>query len=210
MSLHRNSVFPPEKAIRRFCASVRHLGCGLSYSARLGCPHDREGQIVTNSEFRDPCHKPRARKLSLRYVAGVTLIELMVGVALIAILAALAVPSFNDFRERASLRGAVEQFSSRLAEVRNESVKENAIKTVDFTTIALPNDVTRSALSMTSDDGDGTVRVNPRDGMLTADSQAGNVVLSIGNYQLQFSVTPLGRSTVCAPSGHSVPGYKDC
>jgi len=162
---------------------------------------------VTNSEFRDACHTSR---IGLRRVSGFTLIELMVGIALMAILAALAVPSFNDFRQRAALRGAVEQFGSTLAEVRNEAVKENAIKTADFTTVTLPADISRSALSMTSDDGDGTVRINPRDGMLTPDSQAGNVVLTLGNYQLRFNVTPLGRSTVCAPTGHSVPGYKDC
>ena len=165
---------------------------------------------MTNSEFRDVCHKSRIDVRSWRRVSGVTLIELMVGVALIAILAALAVPSFNDFRQRAALRGAVEQFANTLAEVRNEAVKENAIKAANFTTITLPADITRSAFSMTSNDGNGTVRINPRDGMLTPDSQTGNVVLGIGNYQLRFNVTPLGRSTICAPTGHSVPGYKDC
>ena len=165
---------------------------------------------MTNSDFRDARHRSRLDSECCRRVAGVTLIELMVGLALLAILATLAVPSFNDFRQRTTLRGAVEQFGSTLAEVRNESVKENAIKTADFTTITLPGGVAKSALTMTSDDGDGTVRINPRDGMLTPDSQAGNVVLSIGNYQLRFNVTPLGRSTVCAPVGHSVPGYRDC
>ena len=166
---------------------------------------------MTNSAFRDARHTFFVRRVkAVHRQTGVTLLELMVGIALIAILAALAVPSFNDFRQRSTLRGAVEQFGNTLAEVRNEAVKENVIKTADFTTITLPAEVTRSALSMTSDDGNGTVRINPRDGMLTPDSQAGNVVLSISNYQLRFNVTALGRSSVCAPTGHSVPGYKDC
>lgn len=169
---------------------------------------------MTNSELRDPSRKSSRKSRIARSAAhvatGFTLIELMIVIALIAIGMALAVPSFNDFRQRSTLRGAVEQFGSALAEVRNESVKENVEKTVDFTTITLPGDVSSSALTMTSDDGDGTVRINPRDGMLTTDSQAGNVVLSIGNYQLRFKVTPLGRSNVCAPIGHSVPGYQDC
>lgn len=166
---------------------------------------------MTNFAIRDMYHRfsPVAMK-TVFHQAGVTLLELMVGVALIAILAALAVPSFNDFRQRATLRGAVEQFGSRLAEVRNQAVKENVIKTADFSVITFPAEVTRSALSMTSDDGNGTVRINPRDGMLTPDSRAGSVVLSISNYQLRFNVTALGRSSVCAPTGHSVPGYKDC
>ena len=169
---------------------------------------------MTNSEFRDACHTSR---IGLRRVSGFTLIELMVGIALIAILAALAVPSFNDFRQRATLRGAVEQFANTLAEVRNEAVKENVEKTADFTAIAatLPADVlVVSAGTMKDSTGaTGKVTINPRDGMLVdppAGDPSGNIVLGIGNYQLRFKVTQLGRSTVCAPSGHSVPGYKDC
>ncbi|MEZ5438792.1 MAG: prepilin-type N-terminal cleavage/methylation domain-containing protein [Lysobacteraceae bacterium] len=165
---------------------------------------------MTNFDFRDAHHKMRAANLFARNESGVTLVELMVGLALLAILAVLAIPSFSEFQQRTTLRGVIEQFSSALTEVRNEAVKENVVKAVDFTTITLPAGVSRSAFSMTSSDGNGTVRINPRDGMLTTDSRAGNVVLTLGNYQLRFNVTALGRSSVCAPAGHSVTGYKDC
>ena len=174
---------------------------------------------MTNSEFRDTCHKSRIDMRRWRRVSGVTLIELMVGIALIAILAALAVPSFNEFRQRATLRGAVEQYSSALAEVRNEAIKQNIQMTVDFTAITanLPADVSViSAATMKDSAGTaGKVTINPRDGMLVSPpppsgNPDGNLVLGIGSYQLRFKVTLLGRSSVCAPSGHSVPGYKDC
>ena len=63
---------------------------------------------------------------------GVTLIEMMVAIAVLAILLAIAVPSFNDFRQRSALRGATEQLVAVLANARFESVKRNTAVTVNF------------------------------------------------------------------------------
>lgn len=56
---------------------------------------------------------------------GFTLIELMVALAVLAILAAMAIPAFIDFRERAAIRGAGDQMVSFWANARLEALKRD-------------------------------------------------------------------------------------
>lgn len=60
-----------------------------------------------------------------RHKKGFTLVELMVTIAVVAVLLTLAVPSFNDFFEKARLRAAVDATQSLLAQARQEAVKTN-------------------------------------------------------------------------------------
>ena len=57
------------------------------------------------------------------YRSGFTLIELMVTIAVLAILVTLAMPSFSDFFDRYRLRGAVDDVISVIANARAEAVK---------------------------------------------------------------------------------------
>lgn len=59
--------------------------------------------------------------------SGFTLIELMVSIAVLAVLMALAVPSFVDFRQRAALRGASDQLVSIWGDARFEALKRNRL-----------------------------------------------------------------------------------
>jgi type IV fimbrial biogenesis protein FimT len=63
--------------------------------------------------------------LSKQNMRGVTLIELMVTLAVLAIILTLAIPSFNDFRQRSALRGATDQIISFLNIARFEALKRN-------------------------------------------------------------------------------------
>jgi len=65
---------------------------------------------------------------------GFTLVELMVTLAVLAILAVLAVPTFTDFRQRSSLRGAADQVVSFVGDARFEALRRNSDVKVGFRT----------------------------------------------------------------------------
>lgn len=64
---------------------------------------------------------------------GFTLVELMVTIAVAAILLALATPSFADFLQRYRLRGAADDVASLVANARAEALMRNRDVSVVFT-----------------------------------------------------------------------------
>jgi type IV fimbrial biogenesis protein FimT len=71
----------------------------------------------------------RTRFMSHR---GFTLLELMITVAVLAILIALSAPSFSEYFEKARLRGAADDIVTLLASARGEAVKRNRDVRVNF------------------------------------------------------------------------------
>ena len=63
--------------------------------------------------------------LSKQSMRGVTLIELMVTLAVLAIILTMAIPSFNEFRQRSALRGASDQVVTFWGNARFEALKRN-------------------------------------------------------------------------------------
>ncbi|MBP6653225.1 MAG: prepilin-type N-terminal cleavage/methylation domain-containing protein, partial [Xylophilus sp.] len=62
-------------------------------------------------------------RYSQRHLKGFTLLEVMVVVSILAVLAALAAPSFTPMIERWRVRQAVEATTSMLYYARSEGVK---------------------------------------------------------------------------------------
>ncbi|HRQ64449.1 MAG TPA: GspH/FimT family protein [Xanthomonadaceae bacterium] len=57
---------------------------------------------------------------------------MVIAIAIIAIIAVFAVPSFIEFRERAVIRGSAEQLVTSVAQFRHEGIKRNRFVTVTF------------------------------------------------------------------------------
>ena len=149
---------------------------------------------------------------------GFTLIELMVTIAVLAILMAIAVPSFNDFFQRYRLRGAADDVATLLAVARTEAVARNRNVAVVFSGAgaawcvgaegaaepAAPGDLVVTAPSCNCS-GDCTIgdRVMERrgaayDGVTVAAIPAGFIF-----NRLTGAVNPLGMTTMTfqSPNG---------
>lgn len=66
---------------------------------------------------------------------GLTLMELMVTVVIMAILLVLAVPSFNAFLARGRLSGAAEGLAQDLQLAKSEALRSNADVTISFSPV---------------------------------------------------------------------------
>lgn len=171
--------------------------------------------------------------------AGVTLVELVVAIAVLAIIVAMAVPSFTDFRERQAIKGAAEAMVSTVGLARAEAIKRDRRVSLTFTEwgtgvcagAALGSDgcdcskgecsLASSAeserdlkrIQLASDAGTLPVFViDSKTGTLTDPADAGSLQLkSEGGYVVQVAVNIVGRTTICVPAGgKTLPGVKPC
>jgi type IV fimbrial biogenesis protein FimT len=157
---------------------------------------------------------------------GFTLIELAIGLAVLAVLAAIAVPAFGERIARARLAGAAETLAADLAEARFEAAQSGQSMYLVFdggpawcyAVARSPGCGCREALPCQlkvarADDTPGVALAATVDAAFdpgTSQVSAGGATLrGVGGTQvLQVGMTPLGRARVCSPSG--LKGYAAC
>lgn len=167
---------------------------------------------------------------------GLTLIELMTGLAVAVILAAIAIPSYTDFIERGRLKALTEAVYSDLQFAYSESLKGEQTSTSG---IAVTFDITNQCYGLELDqtvcdcntandcsvkEVDATtfpgvtISANSFDSNRTrfnsirGTADAGSVTLTSttdNNLQLRVNLNLLGRVSVCAPNDNVV-GYEGC
>lgn len=76
------------------------------------------------------CQRPQKTSVDLNQLRGFTLVELMITIAVMAILAALAAPSFNDALLGNKLGSYANNLVASAYTARSEAIKRNAIITL--------------------------------------------------------------------------------
>lgn len=170
------------------------------------------------------------RAPSCRALRGFTVVELLVVIALVAVLARLVAPSFRSFLAKQRVEGVASELVTDLQYARSESVTRNVPVRVTFIgtdcyvihqeSLAVTTCTTTAdpALLKTVQISSGStasftsvpafVAFEPVRG--TA-STSGSVTVSssVGTRQLQVDLSALGRVHLCSPSG-TVAGYSTC
>lgn len=166
---------------------------------------------------------------------GFTMIELMVVVALAAILLSLAAPSFIGTLSRMRMEGIAEVFRTDLQYARSEAVSRNVEVRLAtgaggacYTVFVWPGSGTCTctpAVSCTlpateiktvAFTGTGTAvtastsfNFEPVRGILSTAGQSVTFDSAAGPWQLTTTVSLVGRASSCSPSG-SLVGYPSC
>ena len=154
---------------------------------------------------------------------GVTLIESVIALAIVAALMSIALPSFGEAMARARLRAAAEDLALDLGNARLESVRQGAGRLHVTLRAGSPwcwavgpapdidchNPPAGTLHVVRADDYAGvtmsrgvSTSFDGRD-TLAAAGLAAEFVLHQGQ-QLRVNVAPLGRASICSPQGSSL------
>jgi type IV fimbrial biogenesis protein FimT len=157
---------------------------------------------------------------------GITLLEVMVVIAIIGIIVAIAVPSYQDMIEVKRLQQAAEALKSDMQFARAEAIKRSSDLRLTISSATwcygIDDGNTACACGTAGDcaikavdgrqfqgisiDGDNSVTFSFRRGTANA---AGSTLSSL-NYNARVVVGNVGRVRICAPGGAGLPGYPAC
>ncbi|MGU5595079.1 GspH/FimT family pseudopilin [Aeromonas sanarellii] len=169
-----------------------------------------------------------------RPVSGFTLLELMTAVALVAILVAVAIPSYQSLRQEQMVRAATQAVYTDMMLLKSEAVKRNKNLSLNVFNSGLSNWCYRIAIdgsctsctdncsslegrkgadasdfpgiTLTSSYSGSAVTFSPRRGTL----ESGHIELATNNYITQVVTYNTGRVYTCAPSNSLIGGERVC
>ncbi len=165
--------------------------------------------------------------LRTRRPRGLSLLESMVALAIVAVLATLTVPSFGGMLARHRLKAAADHLAMDLAELRFEATRRGLPLHLQLrpgtdwcyalsTAPGCDCRVVQSCQLKTVQGSEfpGVQLVQAQDlhfePQVTADvGRTGALLQGHDGAQLRVGLSPLGRPSVCAP-GQAVPGYPGC
>jgi type IV fimbrial biogenesis protein FimT len=158
---------------------------------------------------------------------GLTLLELIVALAIVAVLATLALPSFGHMLARHRLKAAAENLAVDLAELRFEATRRGVPLHLHYvagaqwcyalaTASGCDCRVAQSCQIKTVRAGDhpGVQLLDAQDALFDAQpgTQVGSgqaLLRGPDGTQLRVGLSPLGRPRVCAPAA-AAQGYPAC
>lgn len=163
--------------------------------------------------------------MRLRPARGLTLLELMVTLAIVALLMTLALPSFGSIMARQRLKAAAEQLSMDLAELRLLAAQRGQTLHVNLSAgsqwcyalavasgcdCRVPQGCQLKTVHAKDHPGvtllEGQdLRIDPPPGS----SEGSALLQSSDGARLRVGVSLLGRPKVCAPAA-AVPGFGAC
>jgi type IV fimbrial biogenesis protein FimT len=157
---------------------------------------------------------------------GLTLLELMIALAMLAVVASMAVPSFGSAAERARLKNSAETLAADLAEARFEAAQRGQPLYVDYqaganwcwSVATAPGCAcgTPQFCQLKTTQGRDHTGITLLDPVPTAFDPTGQVNVAGGALlqsahgdRLRVNVSALGRASICSAAG-TLPGYPAC
>lgn len=163
---------------------------------------------------------------------GFTLIEMMITVAVIAVVLGFAVPSFNDFFAKNRLKRAAEDVYGLITKAKAETVTRNMnlVVTVDnswcvgYASVACDCTSSDCVVPVAGTDVQQVVAGSAFDGVnmtsagfnrtfnsVRGTTAAATISLQSGGWELDVVLSPQGRIRICAPATSTgTMGYEPC